>query len=155
MELDRGHGWELRVQVALWNAVGPVVPRLGDILTRTSGAAARLLTRRGFSLSQHMDNRNQLVSILDNYPQTLLSNLWRFQEPQDKSSAGVVRVSCVNCLAHLAVICEVLGRIEPTLQTKMDTLCDPTLEQLGALAQDMCMEEYATFGLLLGVCIVL
>ena len=102
-----------------------------------------------------MDNRNQLVSILDNYPQTLLSNLWRFQEPQDKSSAGVVRVSCVNCLAHLAVICEVLGRIEPTLQTKMDTLCDPTLEQLGALAQDMCMEEYATFGLLLGVCIVL
>jgi len=61
----------------------------------------------------------------------------------------MIRASCVNCLAHLAVLCEVLGRIRPTLQEKVDTLCDSTLEQLGALAQDMCMEEYTLLDLLL------
>ena len=67
----------------------------------------------------------------------------------------MIRASCVICLAYLAVLCEALGRIEPTPQMKPDTLCDSTLEQLGALARDMCMEEYTLLDLLLGVRIVL
>lgn len=67
----------------------------------------------------------------------------------------MIRASCVSCLAHLAVLCEALGRIEPTPQMKLDTLCDTTLERLGALARDMCMEEYTILDLLLGVRIVL
>lgn len=98
---------------------------------------------------------DQLVSLLDEFSQTLLSNLWRFQELGDQNGAGAIRASCVNCLAHLAILCETLGRIEPITQTRVDTLCDSTLEQLGALALDMCMEEYTTLDLLLGVCIVL
>ena len=66
----------------------------------------------------------------------------------------MIRASCVNCLAHLAVLCEALGRIKPT-QEKVDTLCDSTLEQLGALARVMCMEEYTTLDLLLRVRVVL
>jgi hypothetical protein len=65
----------------------------------------------------------------------------------------MIRASCINCLAHLAVLCEALGRIEPTPQTKLDTLCDSTLEKLGVLARDMytCTEEYTSLDLLLGV----
>jgi hypothetical protein len=91
------------------------------------------------------------VTPLEDYSQTLLSNLRRFQDLGDTGGAGMIRASCVTCLAHLAVLCEALGNIEPTAQTKLDTLCDWTLEQLGALAQDMCTEEYTFLDLLLGV----
>ena len=37
-------------------------------------------------------------------------------------------------------------------QMKPENLCDSTLERLGALAQDMYMEEYTRLDLLLGVC---
>ena len=67
----------------------------------------------------------------------------------------MIRASCVNCLAHLAVLCEALGRIKPTPQEKADTLCDSTLEQLGGLARDICMEEYTLLDLLLRVRVVL
>ena len=63
----------------------------------------------------------------------------------------MIRASCVICLAHLAVLCEALSKIEPTPQTELDTLWDSTLEQLGALARDMCMEEYTLLDLLLKV----
>jgi len=67
----------------------------------------------------------------------------------------MIRASCVNCLAHLAVLCEAPGRIKPTPQEKVDTLYDSTLEQSGALARDMCMEEYTILDLLLEVRVVL
>ena len=89
--------------------------------------------------------------LLGDYSQTLLSNLRRFEEFGDTGGAGVIRASCVNCLAHLAVLCETLSKIEPTPQTELDTLCDSTLERLGALAQDMCVEEYTLLDQLLRV----
>jgi hypothetical protein len=91
------------------------------------------------------------VTHLDNYSQTLLLNLRRFQKLGDKSGAAMIGSSCVDCLAHLAVLCEVLGKIEPAPQTELDTLCDSTLERLGKLAGDMYMEEYTRLDLLLGV----
>jgi len=93
---------------------------------------------------------DQLVFLLDNYSQTLLSNLQRFQELGDKSGAGMIRSSCVDCLAHLAVLCEALGQIEPT-RTQLDTLCDSSLERLCELTRDVRMEEYTRLDLLLGV----
>ena len=80
------------------------------------------------------------MTLLDDYSQTLLSNLQRFQELGDISGAGMIGASCINCLAHLAVLCETLGKIEPTSQMELDTLCDSTLERLGALARDTRME---------------
>ena len=91
------------------------------------------------------------MALLDNYSQTLLFNLRKFQELGDTSGAGMIRASCVNCLAHLAVLCEALGKIESAPQIKLDTLCDSSLEWLGELAKDMCMEEYTRLDLLLGV----
>lgn len=91
------------------------------------------------------------MTLLDDYSQTLLSNLQRFQELGDTNGAGMIRASCVNCLAHLAVLCEALSKNEPTPQMRPDTLRDSTLERLGALAQDMRMEEYTRLDLLLGV----
>ena len=95
------------------------------------------------------------MALLDHYSRTLLSNLRRFQELGDKSGAGVIRSSCVNCLAHLAALSVTLGEIEPTFQTELDTLCDSTLERLGELALDMGMEEYTRLDLLLGVRVAL
>ena len=92
-----------------------------------------------------------MVILLENYSQTLLSNLRRFQELGDTNGAGVIRASCVNCLAHLAVLCEALGQTEPAPRTRLDTLCDSTLERLGELAKDTCMEGYTRLDLLLGV----
>jgi hypothetical protein len=90
------------------------------------------------------------VSLLDSHSQTLLFNLRRFQELGDKSGAGIIRSSCVNCLAHLAVLCDALGRIEPT-RTQLDALCDSSLERLSELARDTHTEEYTRLDLLLGV----
>ena len=101
-----------------------------------------------------MQSCDQLVFLMDNYSQTLLFNLQRFQELGDKSGPGVIRSSCVNCLAHLAVLCEALGQIEPT-RTQLDRLCDSSLERLCELARDMHTEEYTRFDLLLGVRAVL
>ena len=97
---------------------------------------------------------DQLVSLLDGYSQNLLFNLQRFQELGDKSGAGIIRSSCVNCLAHLAVLCEALGRIEPT-RTQLNTLCDSSLKRLYELARDTRMEEYTHLDLLLGVRVIL
>lgn len=105
----------------------------------------------GTRLGTWRQSCDQLVTLLDDYSQTLLSNLRRFQELGDASGAGIIRASCVNCLAHLAVLCEALGEIGPTPQTKLDTLCDLTLERLGAVSQDMCLEEHTLLDLLLGV----
>ena len=88
---------------------------------------------------------------LGNYSQTLLSNLRRFQDLGDKSGAEMIRGSCVECLAHLAVLCKALSKVGPPPQTELDILCDSTLERLGGLAGDMYMEEYTHLDLLLGV----
>ena len=97
-----------------------------------------------------MQSCDRLVFLLDNYSQTLLSNLQRFQELGDKSGAGIIRSSCINCLAHLAVLCETLVQIEAT-RTQLNTLCDLSLEQLCELTRDMRMEEFTRLDLLLGV----
>lgn len=97
---------------------------------------------------------DELVNLLDTYSQSLLFNLRRFQELGDNSGAGMIRSSCVDCLAHLAVLCQALSNAEHIPRTELDALCDSTLERLGELAQDMCMEEYTRLDLLLRVRII-
>jgi len=95
------------------------------------------------------------VTLLNDHSRTLLLNLQRFQELGDTSGAGIIRSTCVDCLAHLAVLCEAIGGIGPAPQTALETLCDSTLERLGELARDMCMEECTRLDLLLEVCAIL
>lgn len=89
--------------------------------------------------------------LLDNYSQDLLANLRRFKELGDKGGAEMIRDCCVNCFAHLAVLCEVLCKVEPASHAGIDSLCDSSLERLGELARDTCMEEYSRHDLLLRV----
>ena len=91
---------------------------------------------------------DQLASVIDKFSRSLLSNLQRFQELGDKSGVAMIRSSCVNCLAHLAVLYEALG-------AESQSLCDSTLERLSELAGDMGTEEYTRLDLLLGVRVIL
>jgi len=92
---------------------------------------------------------------LDDYSRTLLFNLQKFQELRDETGAGIIRNSCVNCLAHLAALCEAIRvyQMEPA-QRELDTLCESALGRLSVLAQDMYGEEYTRLDLLLGVCVI-
>ena len=97
---------------------------------------------------------NDLVTYLDCYSQTLLLNLQRFQKLGDKTGAGIIRSSSINCLAHLAVLCETLHQMEPA-RRELDTLCESALEILSELTEDMRTEEYTRLDLVLGVCAML
>lgn len=91
------------------------------------------------------------MPLLDDHSRTLLLNLQRFQELGDTNGAGIIRSTCVDCLAHLAVLCEAIGGVGPAPQTALEALCDSTLERLSELARDTCMEECTRLDLLLGV----
>lgn len=102
----------------------------------------------GFQFDIWKKSCDQLASVMGECSQTLLLNLQRFQELGDKSGAATIRSSCVNCLAHLAVLYQVLG-------PESESLCDSTLERLSELAGDMRTEEYTRLDLLLGVRVIL
>ena len=93
------------------------------------------------------------MTYLDNYSQTLLLNLQRFRELSDECGAGIIRSSCINSLAHLAVLCETLYQMEPA-KRELDTLCELALKRLSGLTQDMRTEEYTRLDLVLGVCAI-
>jgi len=63
----------------------------------------------------------------------------------------VIKNNCVNCLAHLAALCDALDEIEAAPRTEPGALCDLTMGRLGELAEDTFMEEYTRLNLLLGV----
>lgn len=94
---------------------------------------------------------DRLAALLDHHSRDLLSNLRRFGELGDKNGAEMIRSCCINCFAHLAVLYGALSDMEPAPETGVDALCDLSLEQIGKLAQDMCVEEYTRHDLLLGV----
>jgi len=112
-------------------------------------------------LARHPDNGprmgiwrqrcDQLVTQLGDYSQDLLSNLLRFDGLGYKSGAEVIRGCCIDCFAHLAVLCETLREVEPASRVGGEALCDSSLERLGELAQDMCKAEYTRHDLLLRI----
>jgi hypothetical protein len=92
-----------------------------------------------------------LVSRLDEYSDALLRNIRRFLEIGDSHGAEIIQNSCVGCLAHLAVLCDLTSRLEPNFKPQMDAVCDSSLERLGHLTQEMSFDAYTYFDLLLGV----
>ena len=91
------------------------------------------------------------MALLDDYSQTLLSNLQRFRDLGGEGGAEVIKDNCVNCLAHLAALCDVLDEIEAAPRTEPGALCDLTMGRLGELAEHTSMGEYTRLDLLLGV----
>ena len=95
--------------------------------------------------------RDQLVTRLDEYSDTLLRNLRRFLEIGDNRGAEVIQSSCVACLAHLAVLCDLISGLEPNSKPRMDSVCDSSLKRLGYLTRDMRIDGYTYLDILLGV----
>jgi len=74
-----------------------------------------------------------------------------FRERNDKCGVDVLSSSCIACLAHLAILCEVAGRTGPVPQLEMYNHCDSALQRLGALTYELHFDEYTHLDLLLGV----
>ena len=58
---------------------------------------------------------------------------------------------CIACLAHLAILYEVVCRIDPVSGSNSYALCDSALERLGMLTSELHLDEYTHLDLLLGV----
>ena len=92
-----------------------------------------------------------MISNLCQYSETLLRNIRRFVEIGDSLGAEIIQNSCVCCLSHLAVLCDLIGQLEPNSKPRMDDICDWSLERLGDLTQEMYFEEYTYLDLLMRV----
>ena len=94
---------------------------------------------------------HELMSRLDEYSDALLRNMRIVLQIDDRQGAEIIQGSCVSCLAHLAVLCDLIGRLEPNSKPQVDAVCDSSLERLGRLTQEMCFDQYTCFDLLLMV----
>ena len=93
----------------------------------------------------------QLVTRLDEYSDILLRNIRNFLEIGDGQGAEIIQNSCLSCLAHLAILCDLISRLEPNSKPQMDAVCDSSLERLGRLTQGMDFNEITYLDLLLRV----
>ena len=94
---------------------------------------------------------DQLVIRLDEYSDALLRNMRDFLEIEDTHGAEIIQNSCVGCLTHLAMLCDLIGRVEPSSKSRTAAICDSSLERLGRLTQQINRNEYTYLDLLLGV----
>ena len=69
----------------------------------------------------------------------------------DSHGAEIIQNGCIGCLAHLGVLCDLIGRLEPNFKLQTDSVCNWSLERLGELTQGMCLDEYTYLDLLLKV----
>ena len=93
-----------------------------------------------------------LATCLDEYSNTLLWSAQEFLRIGDGRSAEIVQSSCISCLAHLALLCNFAGHLEPNSKPKMDVVCDSSLGRLGCLTRVMHFDGYTYFDSLLRVC---
>ena len=94
---------------------------------------------------------DQLVTHLDGYSDVLLRTMWEFLEIGDSHGAEIMQNSCVCCLAHLAMLCNLISLVEPNSKPRMDAVCGSSLERLGHLTQEVNRNGYTYFDLLLKV----
>ena len=94
---------------------------------------------------------DQLITRLGQYSDTLLRNLRQFLNVEDNRGAEIIRSSCIACLAHLAMLCDHISRLEPNSKPQMDVVCDSSLKRLGHLSRDMRIDRYTYIDVLLGV----
>ena len=118
----------------------------------TSTSVNPLCFNAGAKTGKWHQIRDHLVTRLDEYSDTLLRHLRRFLEVGDKRGAEVIQHSCVACLAHLSVLCELTSGLEPNSKPQMDAICDSSLERLGRLTRSMKIDGYTYLDVLLGVC---
>ena len=75
-----------------------------------------------------------------------------FREQRDETGTDVICSSYIACLAHLAILYDVLCRTDPAVGSEMYWLCDSALQRLGVITSEHHFDEYTYHDLLLGVC---
>ena len=73
------------------------------------------------------------------------------REQRDEAGTDVICSSCIACLAHLAILYDVLCRTDPAVGSEMYGLCDLALQRLGMVTSEHRFDEYTYHDLLLGV----
>ena len=113
------------------------------------------LTLVAFSTGMEQGQLKQIcdeaVARIREFSETLLRNIPQFVEIGDAPGAEIIQNSCIGCLAHLSVLCDFIGRLEPNSRSWMDIVCDWSLERLGTLTTGMDFEEYTYLDLLMKV----
>jgi len=139
------------------SGIYPVLFRVCPLTMRTQGI---LLVRDVVLLLEQLQGTEEiprgwkqscdlLASSLDDYSDMLMIRLGEFDKVGDKEGASIIRSSCITCLAHLAILYNFIGRMEPRARVTVDGLCDAVLDNLGNLSQGMELEEVTLFDLLL------
>ena len=105
----------------------------------------------GVKPDQWKQTCEELVARLDEYSDTLLRNTQTFLQVGDTQGTVIIQSSCIDCLAHLAVLCDLVSYLEPNSKPQMDAICDSPLERLGRLTQEMSFDGFTSFDLLLMV----
>jgi hypothetical protein len=105
----------------------------------------------GVKFSPLRKSCDRMLQSLEEFSQKLLDDIKTFRQHGDKNGADIVSSTCVTCLAHLAVLYEVIGRNDCSAEAKTDDLCDSALRRLGTLTSELHFDEYTYLDLLLGV----
>ncbi|KAF9643480.1 hypothetical protein BDM02DRAFT_3191569 [Thelephora ganbajun] len=93
---------------------------------------------------------DRVLESLEEFSQDLLDNVKTFRQHGNNSGVDVIGSSCIACLAHLALLYEVIGRVYPVAKIEVDNRCDSALQRLGTLTSELHFDEYTYFDLLLG-----
>ena len=93
---------------------------------------------------------DKILAPLEEFSRILLRHTKRFRDHDDKNRADVISSSCIACLAHLAILYEVICRPDP-VAGEMYALCDSALQKLGVLTSELQLDEYTYLDLLLAV----
>ena len=94
---------------------------------------------------------DRIIAPLEEFSRGLLDNIETFRDHGDKIGVEVIGNNCIACLAHLAVLYEVVGRSDPVAEAEMYNPRDLTLQRLGTLTFKLHFDEYRHHDLLLGV----
>jgi len=94
---------------------------------------------------------DRVLTSLEAFSQGLSGKIRRFREHGDKAGVETLSTNCIACLAHLAILSEVVGRTDPVSRIEMYDRCDSALRRLGTLTSELCLDEYTYLDLLLGV----
>jgi len=104
----------------------------------------------GVELGFWRQSCDQILAPLEEFSQRLLRKTKGFRDDDDKNRADVVSSSCIACLAHLAILYEVICRTDPVAEETY-ALCDSALQRLGILTSELHLDEYTCLDILLGV----
>jgi hypothetical protein len=94
---------------------------------------------------------DQVFAPLKEFAQRLLDDVELFSERGDRNGAEVAYSSCITCLIYLAILCEVICRVDPIARIETWDICDWALRKAGKLTSTVELDDCCHLDLLLGV----